>query len=183
MIEDGFFGNYDINEWLTFTYAGEETPARSIQELTNYINDRILKKKFIEQNPDKDITFDVSILREYIDNTTINQADKIDPTVFKTGKAIIKDFNLNPFNLSGFFINKSQLMSHLYDCLQIDARQQKTVGESLQSSSKLAYDRLNQPLRRGQRKGLLKKTQRIEIYIFDEETMERKRIEEFFDLE
>lgn len=183
MIEQGFFGKTDINEWLVYSYNIQK---RTIQELTDLLNNRILTKTLVELNPDKEFTFNIDTLREYIIDTTLNKTDKINPNVFKAGKAIVKEYNINPFNISGYLITKSQLTAHLYDCLGLEPRQKPqqnptSTGQSIQKSALYAYKILNQALTRAQKKGFLKKTQRFEIYVYDEETMERKRVEDFYD--
>jgi hypothetical protein len=183
MIKQGFFGKTDINEWLIYSYT---TQKRPIQKLTNLLNDRILTKILVELNPDKEFPFNIETLREYIIDTTLDKTDKINPNVFKAGKTIVKEYNVNPFNISGYLISKPQLTAHLYSCLNLERRQKPqqnaaNAGQSIKKSAQYTYNILEQTLIREQKKGFLKKSQRFEIYVYDEETMERKRVEEFFD--
>lgn len=185
MIDKGFFGQEDINEWLVHSYSGKMTPPLSIQELTNLLNNRILATKLKEKYSLKEYPFDLDTLRQYIISMFIEK-EKIDERTYTVGSNIIKLYNLKPRNLSGFLINTSQMKIHLNECLVIEQNRDekpKTIGEAIEKTVTFGKTIIDASLEQGKRKGIIDPDEELEVFLFNKRTGERRPIEVVYTLE
>jgi len=181
IISQGILAEENINEWLEYSYSGEEVPPLSVQKLTDMLNNRILLSKLTERYPGTEFPFEMDVLRKFILQTTIDKDDTIDKSIFFVGNSIVKEFDLNPINLSGFLLNKSQMTTHLKDCLNLEQKKtedEEEIGNDVDKSIRFARDLLNNAIERAKKKGLAEPSEVLEIKLFDQEKMTRRSIDE-----